>query len=247
RWGWTLGPLSEGYVGDFDIYAGAGKCDIGKGMLVGTLEVDYTDGTLTVEYKANPGYGWFETHLYVGSEPIPSHPKNGKPTVAPGQYGNQNEISEGASTDSYVIDGLSGDIYIIAHAVVCEFEECEVDPGTLKAAADKVCLKDGFATLEAYPDGNAVVPDGYQVLYVLTQGAELVIIGVNTDPIFEVDAVGLYTIHTLVYDPATLDLGIVVPGVTTGFDVFGLLIAGGGDICAGLDVAGAPILVEKCD
>jgi hypothetical protein len=47
----------------------------------------------------------------------------------------------------------------------------------------------------------------------------------------------------LVYDPATLNLGIVVPGVTTGFDVNSLLVQGGGSICASLDVQGAPFLV----
>jgi hypothetical protein len=46
-----------------------------------------------------------------------------------------------------------------------------------------------------------------------------------------------------VYDPATLDLSIVQFGVTTGFDVNGLLIQGGGSICASLDVNGAPFLV----
>jgi len=49
----------------------------------------------------------------------------------------------------------------------------------------------------------------------------------------------------LVYDPLTLDLGIVVPGVTTGFDVNALLIQGGGTICGALDVAGAPIVVSE--
>jgi hypothetical protein len=33
-------------------------------------------------------------------------------------------------------------------------------------------------------------------------------------------------------------------GTTTGFDVNGLLIQGGGTICGALDVAGAPIVVE---
>jgi hypothetical protein len=49
-----------------------------------------------------------------------------------------------------------------------------------------------------------------------------------------------------VYDPNTLDLSIIVFGVTTGFDVNGLLIQGGGTICASLDVAGAAYTVEEC-
>ena len=38
----------------------------------------------------------------------------------------------------------------------------------------------------------------------------------------------------------------MTPGVTTGFDVNGLSIQGGGSICASLDVSGAPTLVVDC-
>ena len=57
-----------------------------------------------------------ETHLYVGSEPLPR--KNGEYTVAPGQYGNIHTLS-GASSDSFTVSGLSGNIYVVAHAVTC--------------------------------------------------------------------------------------------------------------------------------
>lgn len=83
------------------------------------------------------------------------------------------------------------------------------------------------------------VPSGFQVLYVLTKGDSLVIQGVSRFPYFRVTPDANYTIHTLVYNPSTLDLSIVKPGVTTGFDVNGLLVQGGGNICAALDVAGA--------
>ena len=122
---------------------------------------------------------------------------------------------------------------------------CDALAGTLTADGEP-CLLDGAATLTASPDGNAVVPAGYQTVYVLTEGAGLVIVNAGPAPVFPVDAEGSYTIHTLVYDPNTLDLGIVELGVTTGFDVNGLLIQGGGTICASLDVAGAPFTVEAC-
>jgi hypothetical protein len=93
------------------------------------------------------------------------------------------------------------------------------------------------------PAGNDVVPAGYQTLYVLTRGQGLVIRAVSTTPAFVVGQLGLWRIHTLVYDPATLDLSGVVFGQTTGFDVNGLLIQGGGEICASLDVQGAPFIV----
>ena len=122
---------------------------------------------------------------------------------------------------------------------------CDADAGTLSGGGE-VCLVDGEASLTATADGNAVVPAGFETLYVLTEGAGLVIIDVNATPEFTVDDEGSYTIHTLVYDPATLDLSIVVPGTTTGFDVNGLLIQGGGTICASLDVAGAAFTVVDC-
>lgn len=43
--------------------------------------------------------------------------------------------------------------------------------------------------------------------------------------------------------PLFVQLGIVVPGTTTGFNVNSLLVQGGGSICASLDVQGAPFLV----
>jgi hypothetical protein len=104
--------------------------------------------------------------------------------------------------------------------------------GTLTAVNSTVCFDGGSAQLTATANGNAVVPAGYQTIYVLTSGAGLVIEQVNATPDFTVTTGGTYTIHTLVYNPATLDLTIVTPGVTTGFDVNGLLVQGGGTICA---------------
>ena len=81
-------------------------------------------------------------------------------------------------------------------------------------------------TLEASINEAPIVPEGFELLYVLTSGNDLVIQNVNTSPEFEVTENGIYTIHTLVYDPNTLDLSIVELGVTTGFDVNSLLDPG---------------------
>jgi len=121
NWGWTNGPLSPSrYVRVFDIYAGAAQCDLWRGKKVGYLTVDYDGSTATVTYNITyPGYKMTETHLYVGSYPWPK--KNGDYTVAPGQYPYDNDDAT-LVTDtivSYVITLGGGDIYIIAHAVVC--------------------------------------------------------------------------------------------------------------------------------
>ncbi|MEM9679101.1 MAG: T9SS type A sorting domain-containing protein, partial [Bacteroidota bacterium] len=123
---------------------------------------------------------------------------------------------------------------------------CDAFAGTLKADSSIACFEDHLV-ISAHPNGDAVVPEGFSTIYVLTQGEGLVIVDVNIDPSFTVGEGGNYTIHTLVYDPNTLDLGIVQLGVTTGFDVFGLITEGGGEICASLDVAGAPVTVEDPD
>ncbi|MBK6342744.1 MAG: T9SS type A sorting domain-containing protein [Flavobacteriales bacterium] len=131
-----------------------------------------------------------------------------------------------------------------APVAVIECLECEADAGTITADDESVCLDAGEATISATPDGNAVVPSGYSVVYVLTTGVDLVILDADAAPSFTVSAAGDYTIHTLVYDPATLDLGIVEFGVTTGGEVLQFILDN--EICASLDAAGAPITVEDC-
>ena len=128
-----------------------------------------------------------------------------------------------------------------------EQEECLADAGSLKTSDANVCLDDENGTeITAVPDGNAHVPEGYSTLYVLTKGSELVIVDVGATPSFTVTEGGDYTIHTFVY-PEGLDLSIVELGVTTGFDVNSLLLQGGGELCASLDVAGASITVSDPD
>ncbi|GAJ09027.1 unnamed protein product, partial [marine sediment metagenome] len=116
NWGWSNGPLAAGSY-TFDIYAGAGQCDINKGTLVGTLTVDYDGAEAIVTYNMYAGYTMDETHLYVGTDPLPIK-KNGGYTTAPGQYLYGHNLDD-ATTDSYEVTGLSGDIYVVAHAVVC--------------------------------------------------------------------------------------------------------------------------------
>ncbi|WP_248723696.1 T9SS type A sorting domain-containing protein [Seonamhaeicola sp. ML3] len=128
-------------------------------------------------------------------------------------------------------------------------EACSADAGTLTADMDKVVLANGSATISATPNGDINVPYGYSKLFVLTSGEALVIEQVGDMPEFTVDGAGLYTIHTLVYDGNAesanfLDLGIVKIGETTGVDV--LTVVGNAGICASLDAAGAPVMVEAC-
>lgn len=103
RWGWSIGPLTEGAEETYEVYAGAGQCDVEKGELVGTVDVSYVGGEVSVTYNIDDAYEVSETHTYAGNTMFPLD--NGESTVAPGQY--------------YIEDNLSGEIYVIAHAVVC--------------------------------------------------------------------------------------------------------------------------------
>ncbi|MGB5896309.1 MAG: hypothetical protein WBG58_19190 [Ignavibacteriaceae bacterium] len=127
RWGWTNGAYGEGTY-SFDIYAGAGLCDYSsKGTLVGTLDVVYSGGTATVTYNisgTNPttglAYTLEEVHLYVGNDEFAT--KNGDFTLAPGQYPNKaSELADGTISYTFTVNNLTGDIYVVAHAVVCGF------------------------------------------------------------------------------------------------------------------------------
>ncbi|TNF26020.1 MAG: hypothetical protein EP314_06245, partial [Bacteroidetes bacterium] len=130
-------------------------------------------------------------------------------------------------------------------AIRLNMANCEADAGTLTADASPVCLDQGSASISATEATAPNVPNGFEVLYVLTQGTSLLIVDAGATPNFTVNAAGDYTIHTLVYDPLTVNPALLPPG-TTGFDVNALLVQGGGTICGALDVAGAPITVEEC-
>jgi hypothetical protein len=159
-------------------------------------------------------------------------------------------VTTGFDVNALLIQGggtICGSLDVTGAAVtVEECVTCDADAGTLASTVTSVCLEDGSATFDAVPNGNAVVPTGYELIYVLTQGPGLVIVQAGATPGFTVTEADAYTIHTLVYDPTTLDLGLVEFGVTTGFDVNALLIQGGGSICGSLDVTGAAVTVEEC-
>src|SRR5690606_15032981 len=50
RWGWT-NRISDGNTYVFDLYGGAGQCNISKGTKTGTATVEYEGGFVTVTYN----------------------------------------------------------------------------------------------------------------------------------------------------------------------------------------------------
>ena len=119
RWGWTNGPLAEWENTYYlPLYASASKCT--DGTQVGYVSIVYGGGVATVTFKLYDGFSMSETHLYIGNVPLPKGP-NGKNTVAPGQYPFGHTGLDGIAEDVYVVEGLTGNIYVIAHAIVCGF------------------------------------------------------------------------------------------------------------------------------
>ena len=122
-------------------------------------------------------------------------------------------------------------------------DNCNAYAGTLYSQYPIQCLSGGEATITATTNESPVIPQNYQQIYVLTEAFGLTILDASPEPEFTINNSGFYRIHSLVYNPETLDLSIVEFGTTSGFDVNSLLIQGGGDICASLDVNGAVNLV----
>jgi len=119
RWGWTNGALSPGTTITMTLWQGAGQCDTGKGTNVGTVTVTYAAlpaKTVTVTYNLTGGHRMSEAHVYVGAAKVPS--KNGKLTVAPGQYPQGATFNPTVTTATFTFTNVTGNIYVIAHAAV---------------------------------------------------------------------------------------------------------------------------------
>jgi len=118
RWGWTNGPLAEGTY-QFDLWAAAGNNNLKSGTLVGSVDVVYANGIATVTYKTTAPYVLEEAQLYVGSDVMAMD--NGEYTVAPGQLGNNAGELDSVSSYTFTVSGLSGAVYLQAHATVSGF------------------------------------------------------------------------------------------------------------------------------
>ena len=123
--------------------------------------------------------------------------------------------------------------------------DCSVSAGTL-LAGEQDCLTDGTKRIYATIEEPPTVPEGYFTTYLLTSGTDLLIRGLSNTPSFILEGEGSYTIHTLVYDTATLNPDLIILGQTKAGSILEQLIQGGGDICGALDVSGASMELGEC-
>lgn len=126
-----------------------------------------------------------------------------------------------------------------------ELLQCDAYPGSLTAHAPTVCHTGEPVNIGGVWN-DPIIPPGFQGLFLLTIGPTQVIVQGATTPAFNVTGIDVYTIHPLVYDPATLDLGVFTFGQSTLNDVHIQLQQGGGTACGGLDMTGAPVRVLDC-
>ena len=124
--------------------------------------------------------------------------------------------------------------------------ECNVKAGSLESIG-QTCISPGDdAIIEAAFVQQPMVPAGFVVRYLLSVGDIQIIRQISDSPSFAVSAVGVYTIHTLVYDPLELNLSNIQLGITSIGTVNSWLISGGGDACGALDTKGLSFDVWKC-
>jgi len=171
-----------------------------------------------------------------------------------GTSNNQPYIREGLQPDIYNVTvtddgGCSTTINNILIDDRCANGECVAEAGNLTIEDESLCAGDANNSITATPNGNMIVPPGFEVIYILTetQGNNLVVVDTSSMPDFVWDETGNYTIHTLVYDPATLDLDFIDFENTSVFDINSLLLQGGGEICGSLDLSGANAEVIEVD
>lgn len=117
KWGYSNGTYvqSDNTTYTLDLYAGAGRCVIEAGTLVGDLVLNYTsEGKITVTYNADDGVEFGDLHLYIGNLKYQS----GNESVAPGQFTYTQDDVNGGTYTFDITHTFSGSIYIIAHAEV---------------------------------------------------------------------------------------------------------------------------------
>ncbi|MEM6632456.1 MAG: hypothetical protein AAF694_22490, partial [Bacteroidota bacterium] len=121
---------------------------------------------------------------------------------------------------------------------------CTADPGELRLEAGTVetCYDgQGLVELNATVVTEPTIPQGYSVAYLLSRGSEQLVTNASLTPSFSVAAADTYAIHTLVYNPATLEPIVLnqtrVPEIDVVFP---------DTICGAISAVGVSFVLELC-
>ena len=142
-----------------NLYAGAAHCDVSNGAQAGEVIVTYIGGQVTVEYQLFSGYVMSEGHIYIGCEKYPT--KNGRPTVAPGQYPYNLGTLDYVSNYTFGPIDVEGPFWIIAHAVTCEeICRCSIsdDEGGTQTSSDSIDCSNNIANTSSIDRSLDFIP-----------------------------------------------------------------------------------------
>ncbi len=123
---------------------------------------------------------------------------------------------------------------------------CDAVAGTVIATATPVSLINGEAFLAGTPAGDAVIPSGFSLTFILSRdfpGRSGQLEQIGNGP-FRVTEPGTYRIHALVFDPTTLDTSKINLGVSNSTIETLTNFLLNRDICAKVDQQGATIEVR---
>jgi len=117
-WGWTNGAMypNETFLSTYELWINVKDCDITRATKVGEIKLHYSAGTATATFTLIDDYTMSESRLYIGNDMLPKI--EGAYTVDPANYPYKHLGLGAAVTDSYTVNGLSDDIYIIGYVLI---------------------------------------------------------------------------------------------------------------------------------
>ena len=118
QWGWTNGalPASETFVSTYELWTNVSGCEVTRATKVGEMKVHYFEGTATATITLNNGYTMKESRMYIGNDILPKF--EGDFTVDPAHYPFVHTGLGTATSDTFTVNGLSGNVYIIGYIVL---------------------------------------------------------------------------------------------------------------------------------
>lgn len=118
QWGWTNGALApnEEFTSHYELWTNVDGCGIEGATKVGYINMQYSGGTATAVITMIGDYTMSEARMYIGNDILPV--VDGNYTVDPADYPYVHAGLGGATTDTFTVNGLNGDIYIIGYVVL---------------------------------------------------------------------------------------------------------------------------------
>ncbi len=230
------GDESDGYTTIFVVTQGDDLTIMGLNY---TDEIDFSD--LSQSFGPPLGFGEYTVHAlnYVDSD-------------LPALQAALMDGATGVDVAQLIADGVvCADLDVDGTTLSYEACECLASYGSVAAPDDLIICEGDAAAFEVSNDEN----DGYTTIFVVTQGDDLTIVGLNYTN--EIDFANLsqsfgpplgfgdYTVHALNYVDSDLPaLQAALMDGATGVDVAQLIADG--EVCADLDVDGVTLTYDDC-